>query len=360
VRADGFQVGAPAYLHHPLRGPVAIDCAARSDGTIDIPALPASPDFPQLAITSGENRAVWPLWQVALVQDDATSAVTHLCQAASTRGFDLKAGDGLCWISTGMDQRVLMRGSTRVHLTTPPMEPALFALFERALGVLIRWRGALPWRELNILLESQNPDSHRERGYAHAASDGSIWCRALIRPGRTPAAAFADPAAAAELIVHELLHLLLEFDTPAGHLLTEGLITYLARRLLVLAHVAPPVWMSATSDLAASEIRQSRYRRHSLDWATTRFFDNLDARRLAYRKGHLTMRALDDLLGGQLPRVARDLSLLQARRGRPLAEKDILSRITPKGRDLYRRALSAVGENAPGAKGVSKMRLRDR
>ena len=70
------------------------------------------------------------------------------------------------------------------------------------------------------------------------------------------------------------------------------------------------------------------------------------------------MAALDKLLGGQLYRIARDLSRLSASRGTPLSEADFLSRITPEGRHLYRRALSETGEKKPGTQMLSKMRGR--
>ena len=357
IRANWDEGNDDPVFYHPLKGKVR--AGIQSDAGYTVIEAPApTPGFPQLDVTSGETWSVWPLWALMPVsnsiQNGRVTVSVQGSDADTASVFDLSRGDGLCWMADGLTEDPPATAGTSIRLQTPPDTPYLRSIFDDAMHALTRWYGPLPWTELNVLVEEQAEDTFRQRGFAHRAANGSVWCRALLRPGSTR----TNRAEATELIVHELLHLLLEFDTPPGHLLTEGLITYLARRLLVSARLVPGSWLDRQNHLAQREARQSGWQRHSLDWATDLFFESLEARRLAYRKGHIAMFDLDRELNWRLPQIARNLARLSALRRAPLNEVDFVNRLPLRGRLTYKRALTGVGVNTPGAKALPKTRGR--
>lgn len=323
AQARYLPVPERALVHHPLLGriPANAHAGVRASWRIDVPSR-IDAAFPQLDVSCGHGWAVWPLWRLRLVDE----RVEH------TPNDD---GEPLAWRSSGL--AVAELASPGIIVEHPPELTVARDIAADALRALTRSFGPLPWPRLHILIELQSADRGHEKGYALVYPSG-MWCRAQLRPdaaGHGP----KDRRRATELVVHELLHHALEFDTPAGHFLTEGLITYLARRLLVDAGLAGPTWLASLAAEARHDLRQWHLDDMSLQAASVRFFRSEAARRAAYRKGFLLARALDAELQGRLVDVCSALVRRARVAGFRLTEPHFLASIGGPARTIYRAAV---------------------
>ncbi|MDJ0630682.1 MAG: hypothetical protein QNJ44_20670 [Rhodobacter sp.] len=227
-------------------------------------------------------------------------------------------------------------GRLRGTLEFPPELASAPEIARNALDVLRRGLGPLPWPCLHLLIEPQRCDHGYEKGYALVYQSG-LWCRAQLRPGSASGTPH-ERACAVELIVHEILHHMLEFDTPPGHALTEGLITFLARRLVAEAGHAGPRWLDALAGKAQRDLRRWHLQGMTLGTASRRFFSAESARRVAYRKGFLLMREIDKDLGGRLPALCRRLAARSALTGARLTEARFVAALPRRARARYQAA----------------------
>lgn len=208
-------------VRDPLHGLVPAHATRVTRSLIKLDAPPKrNDDFPQIDVSSGFSWSVWPNWRL---------------NPLLGTGQDTQDSEPLRWHSTGLCSSK-PPGIGNIIIEWSPEIYRAEALARSALGALASSFGPLPWRCVRLLLEEQARDLGMAKGIAVPYS-GELWCRVQLRPNSKQD---AEPT---EIIIHELLHYLVEFNTPAGHALTEGLITYLARLLTVQAGAAPQDWM---------------------------------------------------------------------------------------------------------------------
>ncbi len=307
------------HATHPLFGPQAQAVRKGRPNQLCI-APPETVDFlfPQLDVSCGPDWAVWPHWRFAITG------------ARSKTPF--------AWETSGLT-RVALPGAALLH--TPDLQTAP-RLAQAALQALQHRFGPLPWSTVNLLVELQTTDYGRDKGYAFIY-DCDMWCRAMVRPnaGRN---APLDPRTAIELIVHEMLHHVIEFDTPAGHFLTEGLVTWLARKLVVETGHAKPHWLVELSKQAARDLRMWQLQTMSLREVPKRFFVSEPARRVSYRKGFLLSMDLDHAMNGRLADLCVSLVARARRIGHRLTERQFLQALPRPARRIY---IAATGVPRP-------------
>lgn len=308
------------FLRDPLRGLVPANATPLSENIVEI-TLPevAATDFPQIDVTGRADWAVWPNWRLAPQRNSAATPPDS---------------ESLAWKSTGL-YRMDLHPPGNIQLEWPPGTVGAEHLARTATGILVATFGVWPWNTTRMLIEQQTRDLGLPKGLAVAYPSG-MWCRVLLRPGAHPG------PDSVEIIVHEFLHHLVEFDTPPGHALTEGLITYLARLLVVKAGIAPQRWLDQKTQRAMRELRQWNLTGMTLPVASARFFQSLTARRVCYRKGHLLFRDVDRACQGQLLRIVVYFATRRRRLGLPLTERGFVAVLPAGARRIYQTNCGAV------------------
>lgn len=157
----------------------------------------------------------------------------------------------------------------------------------------------------------------------------------------------AGSADLADLVAHELTHIFTESTAPAGSWLSEGLTTYLARRILVDHGIVGKRhfgrWLRRARRNAG---RNPQAGSISLRTAAARFADPTAAN-LVYNQGFLASAALDAILGGSLPDVARGLFQDHTAKGRPFDEQDFRAALPRAARDFHDRMVDEPGLPIP-------------
>lgn len=304
-------------VRDPLHGLVPAHATRVTRSLIKLDAPPKrNDDFPQIDVSSGFSWSVWPNWRL---------------NPLLGTGQDTQDSEPLRWHSTGLCSSK-PPGIGNIIIEWSPEIYRAEALARSALGALASSFGPLPWRCVRLLLEEQARDLGMAKGIAVPYS-GELWCRVQLRPNSKQD---AEPT---EIIIHELLHYLVEFNTPAGHALTEGLITYLARLLTVQAGAAPQDWMRHISDRARRDLTRWHLCKMPYPLASRLFFQSRSARRVAYRKGHLLFQEIDTACGGRLLPIVQHLVARTSRSRLPLTEAAFVGALPGKSRRIYQDAV---------------------
>lgn len=269
---------------------------------------PRSEGWPQLDPRIGAGWAVLPLWALlaGYAEDEpirvglrTRNAVEAWPDAPLNRSALLPYA-----VLSGLRDVTPTTAATHLMLVPEAAESGLVAIVDPALAALEARFGALPVERTLISVEPQRRDTGREKGYAHHADD-LLYARLIYRvatDGRV-----AAPRDLQDLVVHELLHHHLPTEAPAGSWLVEGLVTYLARRILSEAGLADDATWNGWRARAHRDLAENpQTGKLALSDAAERFGE-AHVPNFVYAKGFLLGEALDARLDGRLGSIARSL-----------------------------------------------------
>ncbi len=271
------------------------------------PDWPGSDSWPQVNARFGPGWAVLPVW--ALIAGAPQDCPVHIrSEVADAEDVvpdcPCPCGDLAPFVILSGFKADTQETGPRILLSPEAESAGLGRLTRAATAALLARFGPLPCARALISLEPQAPDTGREKGYAHLA-EGLLFARLLFRADADGHPVSPDDLC--DLVVHELLHHYLRTEDVTGSWLVEGLVTYLARRILCDAgKISDAAWQAwrqrAKEDLARNPMLGNL----SLASAPERFGE-AHVPNLVYAKGFLVGEALDRQLDGRLAAISQDL-----------------------------------------------------
>lgn len=281
----------------------------------------------------------YPLWREKTVFLPGW-ALLPLSKCTGQRRFRLIVGEGCCgiagvppsaflsytditetWFAAGYHScKVDQKGcEVKVVSSEEDIVYGVADILNGALAAVHNVFGSLNFPRLSFIVDQQYPVLDRDKASPLFGFDG-FHGRYLLRTvaDRTP----ETIAESADVLIHELMHQLVEINAPAGSWKVEGLVTYLTRRtLLAGGFYTPAQWDSVNRKALGQFMVNPLARKVSMAEAEEHFFTGKHYANLLYTKGHFITYLVDadGIVLNAAARLFRDVIVGQ---GRLISERE--------------------------------------